>query len=75
LGLRDSHSIWTTFWGAGQRDLPLTIQPGETVAPEVMVYFFQQPGVFYRHGLFYTDAPDQPEVPFWITGRTVDKDK
>jgi hypothetical protein len=56
-------------------DLPLTIQPGETVRPKVWVYFREEPEVYYRYGKFYTDAPEQPEVKFWVAIRAVGKEE
>jgi hypothetical protein len=53
------------------RDLPMTIQPGETGSPEVMVFFPREAGVFYRDGVFYSDVAGQTEVPFRVVGKSV----
>lgn len=50
-------------------DLPLTIQPGESLQLPVSFKFSGEPGNFKHTFMWYTDAPGQPRVAGTIVGR------
>jgi len=57
------------------RDLPLTIQPGESRVLGVIVQMSGRPGIFTRTAMLLTDSQEGRLIRFQLTGRSLPKEE